>query len=85
MLPMTRDGSPSFLRSSSRRSTSMYTSSGSRHFFSNARRCFQKCPSSKLRRYQSSERTASCQGLEQPSMGQDWYPSFRVGSECGTR
>jgi hypothetical protein len=39
--------SPSFLRSSSPRSTSMYTSSGSRHFFSNARRCFQKCPSSK--------------------------------------
>ena len=36
MLPMTRDGNPTFLRSSSRRSTSMYTSSGSRHFFSNA-------------------------------------------------
>ena len=47
MLPITRDGNPSFLRSSSRCSTSMYTSSGSRHFFSNARRCFQKCPSSK--------------------------------------
>jgi NAD(P)-dependent dehydrogenase (short-subunit alcohol dehydrogenase family) len=41
-----RGGNPCFLRSSSRCSTSIHKSSGSRHFFSKVRRCFQNRPSS---------------------------------------